>query len=458
MNTLADGLAGYTRQRAEGISEADAHRAVAAALEQLRKPSAAGRHWRNLASAAALALVVSGALVFLQLRQTSRAPITPPTVAIPDDVVTLWSYHGYQTFRLRDHKLSVPRSVWLVADHSQLEVTTTTGCTTSVFRLIDPRTKAEMRSPVTLAGCFESIGREPLILPDATVLLYHYRVLPSPTPRPGQDAGPPTYVDPLGVVRYDWRAGRVMQTYPGVSAGNDILLAPDGRQLYVVQTHGIGYFDCMPPCGAPAQDVVSVLDLKTGESHRLFSTAERVTFGDDTAGRLVTSPDGRRLYLDEPFKLYIYDVQGGGMPQVVLLSGGVPIATHLPSGIVPLPLVSVAAKNLGGPFIAADPRGKWVAALVLTDRGRPLAYPTGLWLVRTDSTPQLIGRFHAHDPFRGVAASSDGRVLYLLEEGGQGRYLLMVDPASGKDLGEILLCTSTGCDGFDAIAAVTPAG
>jgi len=41
---------------------------------------------------------------------------------------------------------------------------------------------------------------------------------------------------------------------------------------------------------------------------------------------------------------------------------------------------------------------------------------------------------------------------------GGGRYLLVVDPLTGKDLNDVLVCSSTSCQGFDGISGVTPAG
>jgi len=170
------------------------------------------------------------------------------------------------------------------------------------------------------------------------------------------------------------------------------------------------------------------------------------------------SSDGRALFLNEPQAVYIFDLEGHGQAEIVPLKGDQPSAT-VAAGGVPwiLPLVSAESKEIGGPGIAADPSGHWVARLAVTDPGQPNQVMGGVWLVNADGTPRLVGRFHPHDEFRAIAASSDGRAIYLLEEGGRGRYVLLLDARNGRDLGEILLCTSTRCNGFNGIAAVAAA-
>ena len=203
----------------------------------------------------------------VQLRQPPHVTQSQPGGTIPDDTVTLSSYLGLQTFGLRNRVLSAPATAWRIANRVQLDVSNRTDCSSTVIRVIDPLTRADLRGPVELPGCFDRIGQQTLVLQDGTVLLYQYQVLP-------------TGATPLGGVRFDWQAGRVTQTYPGLSVDDDVLLAPDGRNLYVAQSIIIRTTSCgEPPCGVPRRDTlrdtVSILDLSTGRSQVLFAAAER---------------------------------------------------------------------------------------------------------------------------------------------------------------------------------------
>jgi hypothetical protein len=78
--------------------------------------------------------------------------------------------------------------------------------------------------------------------------------------------------------------------------------------------------------------------------------------------------------------------------------------------------------------------------------------------VSTTGAPRVVWHVHAHDGFRAIASSLDGSALYLVEVAGGGRYVLVVDPITGKDVADLLVCSSTSCDGFDGISGVSPAG
>jgi hypothetical protein len=120
--------------------------------------------------------------------------------------------------------------------------------------------------------------------------------------------------------------------------------------------------------------------------------------------------------------------------------------------------VTAESKELPGKSIAIDPRGRWVAVLGAPSPRSPFGPGDGIWLVSTTGPPHVVARVHAHDGFRAIASSLDGSAVYLLEVAGGGRYLLVLDPLTGKDLNDVLVCTGTSCQGFDGIAGVLPAG
>jgi hypothetical protein len=121
-------------------------------------------------------------------------------------------------------------------------------------------------------------------------------------------------------------------------------------------------------------------------------------------------------------------------------------------------LVTAEAKELPGKSIAIDPKGLWVAVLGAPSARNPFGPADGIWLVSTVGTPHIVAHVHAHDGFRAIASSLDGSAVYLLEVAGGGRYLLVLDPLTGKDLNDVLVCTGTSCQGFDGIAGVLRAG
>jgi DNA-binding beta-propeller fold protein YncE len=293
-------------------------------------------------------------------------------------------------------------------------------------------------------------------------LLVHWTLVAArPTP-PGMDRGPNPYPVYDGAVRYDWEAGRIVQFYPGLDSTADVVVSPDARRLYVLHADGAAVFiECAePPCGTVVRDRVRAIDVQTGTTVMEFDGASRfIAPAGGGPSRVALSGDGRTLYLNESAELLIFSTLVAGPAQVVRLNPDHPLTSFGSAG--PGWVMDAAAKEWGGPGVAADPSGRWVVSLGrayqaerLIDNERDL----GFWVVNLQDHPRVVGYFHRSDGFRAVAASSDGRVIYLLEESGRGRYLLMVDPATGKDLGELLLCTSTACDGFDAIIGVTPAG
>lgn len=447
MTDLAERLIEYTRGRASRVAHAEAHDLVGRAIERAERAPAAGRHWRNAASALALVVLVTGSVVLLQLRSTlTKVPVKAPAITLPDEVIQLSTRQQVQSFRIRDRRLFPPRPAWLVADNTQLVITPTNYCDTdtTLFQVVDPNNGNELRPPVRLTGCFDN-SFLPFLLPDGTVLLEHYKLT---------GAAANARAVSLGLDRYDWRAGRVIQSYP-VAFPLDLLMAPDKEHVYVLSATVTGVVDCGDAnCESIIHDTVALLDLRSGTTVANFDAGlhTRFEFGGDHS--VAVSADGRSLYVNESTDLLIFDVQNPGPAAVIPLNG--PQATRsdwqLPGG-----LVIAEAKELAGNTIAVDPRGRWLAVMGTTSAQSPYGPPNGVWLVSTTGPPRVVGHVHPRYGFWAVASSLDGSAIYLIEVAGGGRYLLLVDPFSGKDLADLLVCSSTSCDGFDGIVAIKPA-
>jgi DNA-binding beta-propeller fold protein YncE len=442
---LPERLIDYTHARAAGVSPADAHELLIRALERVQRAPADRHHWRNAASALALAVLITGSLVLLQLHSApSKGPVATPAIILPDEVIQLLARQQVQSFRIRDRRLSPPQPAWMVADNSQLVITTTNYCETTVFQVVDPRSGNDLRAPVRLTGCFDN-GFSPLWLPDGTILLEHHKLT-------GTAAN--VRAVPLGLDRYDWRAGRVIQTYP-VPFPRDQVLAPDKEHVYVLTASVSGVTDCGDSnCPSIVHDTIDVLDLRTATIAAQFDAGSHTRFDFGIENRVAVSADGRSLYVNESSELLVFDSQRPGPPTVMPLNG--PQATR-PGWLWPGGLVTAEAKEVAGNTIAVDPRGRWVAILGTTSDQAPFGPPNGLWLVSTTGAPRVVWHVHAHDGFRAIASSLDGSALYLIEVAGGGRYVLVVDPITGKDVADLLVCSSTRCDGFDGITGVSPA-
>jgi hypothetical protein len=446
MTNLTERLAEYTQARAAGVAHADAQELLVGALERVQRAPAASRHWRNAASALALVALIAGSVVLLQLRSTPpRVPVKSPTITLPDEVIQLLARQEVQSFRIRDRRLSAPRPAWMVADNSQLVITTTNYCETTVFQIVDPHTGNDLRAPVRLTGCFDN-GFSPLSLPDGTILLEHHTLT-----GPGANVRAVS----LGLDRYDWRAGRVIQTYP-VAFPRDLVLAPDKEHVYVLTASVTGVADCGDSnCPSIVHDTIDVLDLRSATIAASFDAGSHIRFDFGRENRVALSADGRSLYVSESSELLVFDSQRPGPATVVPLSGHQ--ATR-PGWWWPGGLITAEAKESPGNTIAVDPRGRWVAVLGATSDQAPFGPATGLWVVSTTGPPRVVWHVHSYDGFRGIASSLDGSAIYLIEVAGGGRYLLLVDPLTGKDVADVLVCSSTSCDGFDGITAVSPAG
>ena len=443
MSELADRLREYTRLRAARVSDNEAHRAVVGLAGRMQSASSAGRHWRNAASALAFAVLITGSLVLLQLRSApTKAPVKPPTITLPDEVIQLSTGSQVQSFRIRDRRLSPPQPAWLVADNTQLVITTTNYCEATVFQVVDPNTGNELRAPVRVAGCLYSVF--PLFLPDGTVLLDNYKLT---------GTGANARAVSLGLNRYDWRAGRVVQSYP-IALPSDVVLAPDKEHVYALTVSVSRVVDCGDAnCPSIVHDTIDMLNLRSATITAHFDAGSHTRFDFGAGHRVALSADGQSLYVNEPSELLIFDTRAPGPATVVPLNG----PQAMQSRPWPSLLMTAEAKGFAGQSIAVDPRGRWVAVLGTTSERTLFGPPNGIWIVSTTGPPRIVGHVHAHDGFYAIASSLDGRVIYLLEVGGGGRYLLVIDPVTGKDLDDVLVCTSTSCQGFYGIAGVTPA-
>jgi hypothetical protein len=446
MIDLRERLSEYTQARAAGVARADAQELIVRALERVQRTPAAGRHWRNAASALALVALIAGSVVLLQLRSTStQAPVKSPTITLPDEVIELSTGEQVQAFSTRDRRLSPPRSAWMVADQARLVLTEANDCSKTVLRVVDSANGNDRRPPISLNGCYGS-GPVLLRLSDGTVFLEHYTWV-------GAVTDPSRRTLSLGLDRYDWRAGRVIQSYP-VAFPSDLVLAPDQEHVYALTASVTGVVDCGDSnCESIIHDTVDLLDLRLGTIAAHLDAGSHTRFNFGAEHPMAVSADGRSLFVNESSELLIFDTQTPGPAAVVPLNG--PQATRT-GWQWPRVLVTAEAKELPGKSIAIDPKGRWVA--VLGAPGNPFGPADGIWLVSTIGTPHIVAHVHAHDGFRAIASSLDGSALYLLEMAGGGRYLLVLDPLIGKDLNDVLVCTSTTCQGFDGIAGVSPAG
>jgi len=387
-------------------------------------------------------------VVLLQLRSTpTRVPVKSPTITLPNDVIELSIGEEVQAFNIRERRLSPGQSAWMVADHARLAITPANDCGHTVLQVVDPATGNDQRPPISLHGCYGS-GPVLLRLSDGTVFLEHYTWV-------GAVTDPSRRTVSLGLDRYDWRAGRVIQSYP-MAFPSDLVVAPDQQHVYALTASVSGVVDCGDSnCESILHDTVDLLDLRRGTIAGHFDAGSHTRFDFGAQHPMAVSADGRSLFVNESSELLVFDTQTPGPAAVVPLTSSQ--ATR--SGWQwPSMLVTAEAKELPGKSIAIDPKGRWVAVLGAPSARTPFGPPDGIWLVSTAGTPRVLAHVHAHDGFRAMASSLDGNALYLLEVGGGGWYLLVVDPQTGKDVADVLVCSSSSCDGFDGISGVSPAG
>lgn len=397
---------GYAAERTARISQNQADALVSRAARQWSQRRTVGRHLVNIFSATVLALVIiaGGAVLQAQLHLfqartpgvTSSGPLPP----IPKEVINLIDQSGHPgvvvPFRLRDAKALPPRSQWIVGPGAALQLVTTSDCSTTTVRVVDPLTQQDVRPLVALSDCHDT----PVILPDGTVLLNHSR---SPAARYFRSA--------LAVIRYDWRAGRSIKQYPNLAIPPDGgLVSKDGKILYSLDTFsGDTFLDFTDlASGAPLAHIPIVLPDAGAAS-----------------GGLALSTDQKTLFVNEGYQLAGFDaLSGAAGPAVPFSDGKTAARSSLPSWLPSMTEVE-ASDGDAGHAIAIDPKGRWVAAVGYND-----PQLRGIWLTGATGLLPVIRRFYQSGALSDIAFSLDGSVLYAIDAGS----LLVFDPKTGREI------------------------
>jgi hypothetical protein len=253
-----------------------------------------------------------------------------------------------------------------------------------------------VRPGVTLSDCYDT----PVILPDGTMLLNHSRSPAADYFRSGLD-----------VIRYDWRAGRIIKQYPNLALPRDGgLVSRDGKILYSLDTlSGDTFLDFIDlASGAPLAHVPIVLPDSGFVS-----------------GGLALSTDRKTLFVNEGYQLAGFDALSGAPgPAVSFIAGNTAAHSALPSWLLPL---TEAEANDGdaGHGIAVDPKGRWVAAVGYND-----IQLRGIWITGASGRLPVLRRFYQSGALRDIAFSLDGSVLYAIDAGS----LLIFDPETGREI------------------------
>jgi len=435
MSRLQQAIRRYVGERAGGVGEPEANQVLRRAAARWRRGRSMRRQVLNATAALSLVLLLTVGVVAIQLRSTQTSP--PPAGAqLPDEVVDfVGSADQLTPFRVREHRLLPPQPSLVVANDSQLKIayrvqSSNVGawpsCVNTTIRVTDPSTGQELRPAVTLPGCYD---RYPV--PD--------------------------------FVRYDWGADLIVQASKEVMAPVDLLASRDGRWLYAIPYRKDT--DSSSGYTRYAMEKLYFVDLQSNSIKAALPL--KAILDEPTVGSMVLSPDGRTLYLNQTTGLAIFDTQNFSLRSVLRFES----SAAAPQGSGPWwphILLSAEAKGiLGAPGIAADPRGRWLAALGSPEdpkigvTGAASGLLKGIWLVDLQGTPHVLQQLHPKENFRAEAASLDGSLLYALE-GNVSESLLVIDAASGRDLGKFGVCTvklylSTSCRDFQGIAGVRPA-
>lgn len=403
---LGSAVRRYAAERTARISQNQAGALVSRAARHWSQRRTVGRYLVNIVSATVLALVIvaGGAVVQAQLHLfqarvpgvTSSSPLPP----IPKEVINLIDQSGHPgvvvPFRLRDAKALPPRSQWIVAPGAALQLVTTSDCSTTSVRIVDPVTQKDVRPGDVLPDCYDT----PVILQDGTVLLNHSR---SPAAR--------YYRSALDVIRYDWRAGRVIKQYPNLALPPDGgLVSKDGKILYSLDTFsGDTFLDFTDlASGAPLAHIPVVLPDSGFAS-----------------GGLVLSTDRKTLFLNEGYQLASFDpLSGAAGPGVPFSDGKTAARSSLPSWLPSMTEVE-ASDGDAGHGIAVDPKGRWVAAVGYNDNDL-----RGIWITGALGRLPVLRRFYQSGALSDIAFSLDGSVLYAIDAGS----LLVFDPKTGREI------------------------
>jgi hypothetical protein len=425
---LGSSLRQYAAERTGRISENQAHVLLSRAARRWSKRRPLGLYIINLLSAATLALLIVAGGIVLQAQFHLFEAHAPRVISagppIPNEVVNLIDPSkdpGFVIpFRLRDAKALSPRSPWLVAPGVALRITAASDCSTTTIGAVDPVTQRDLRPGVALPDCVDT----PVILPDGTVLLNHAQSPAATYFRPG-----------LGVIRYDWREGRIVKRYPNLALPPDgCLVSSDGKILYSLDIFS---------GDASRGTFLDFTDLGSGATVAHISTV--LADSGSVAGGLALSTDQKTLFVNQGYQLAGFDALSGAAGPAVSFSDGKTAATSaLPSW---LPSMTEAEANDGnaGHGIAVDPKGRWIAALGYND-----PQLRGIWLTGASGRLPLLRRFYQSGALRDIAFSLDGSVLYAIDATG----LLVFDPNTGR---EIKRFQSPTIAGVSRIAGVQPA-
>jgi hypothetical protein len=284
----------------------------------------------------------------------------------------------------------------MVAPWAAMQLVTTSDCTTTTVRIVDPVTQKDVRPVGALPDCNDT----PVILQDGTVLLNHSR---SPVAR--------YFRSGLGVIRYDWRAARIIKQYPNLALPPDGGLASkDGKILYSLDTFS-------------AYTFLDFTELASGASLAHISII--LPDGGAASGGLALSTDQKTLFVNQGYQLAGFDtLSGASGPTVSFSEGKTAARSGRPSW---LPSLTEVEANDGdaGHGIAIDPKGRWVAAVGYND-----SELRGIWLIGASGRLPVLRRFYQSGALRDIAFSLDGGVLYAIDAGS----LLVFDPKTGREI------------------------
>jgi sugar lactone lactonase YvrE len=409
----------FAPERADRISENQAEALLSRAARQWSQPRSVGRYLVNILSATTLALVIIAGGIVLQAQlhlfqarppNTSSGPLPP----IPKEVINLIDPSRDPglviPFRLRDAKALAPRSQWIVGPGAALQIAPASDCSTTSVRVVDPVTQKDVRPVMALPDCNDT----PVILPDGTVLLNHAQSPAATYFRPG-----------LGVIRYDWRAGRTVNHYPNLALPPDGgLVSSDGKILYLLDIFS----------GDRSRSTfLDFTDLVSGAV--LAHIAIVLPDSGAVSGGLALSTDRKTLLVNEGYQLASFGpVSGAAGPAAAFSDGKTAARSSLPSW---LPSMTEVEANDGdaGHGIAVDPKGRWVAAVGYND-----IQLRGIWITGASGRLPVLRHFYPSGALSDLAFSLDGSVLYAIDAGG----VVVFDPETGREIKQFRSPTIAG--------------
>jgi sugar lactone lactonase YvrE len=407
---LVPAIQRYAADRTSKISENQAAALLSRAARRWSQGRTVGRYLVNAISAAILAFIIiaGGAVLQAQLHLFQTRPpavtISGPLPPMPKEVIDLIDQSRdpdvVVPFRLRDAKALPPRPRWMVTSSAALRLVSTSDCAATTIRVVDLSTQKDVRPAVTIADCNDT----PVILPDGTVLLNDSR---APSPR--------YFRSGVGVIRYDWRAGRVVNKYPNLTFPPDGgMVSKDGKILYSL--------DIFPEDRSRGA-FLDVTELASGAQFAHIPIVLADTGG--VSGGLALSTDGKTLFVNQGYQLASFDARSGAAGPVIPFSDGKSASRATVAPWVPQMTEAEANDGDAGHGIAVDPRGRTVAAVGYSD-----SQLKGIWLIGTSGRLSVLRRFYQSGVLRDLAFSLDGSVLYAIDASG----LVLFDPQTGREI------------------------